>query len=106
MPNSEYFDPLTDRRRTSDELRRLNLQGGRAGGMMWPWILGIVAVIFVVTLVFGYKRPNSETFSTSQRLSSSPTSALTTGFAPASPSNVSPLAATPAPAPATTDSPH
>jgi len=93
MSNSEHTDPLIDRPRTPDELRRLYLEQDRAGGAMWPWIASIAAVIFVVTLVYGYKTPNSNT----------------AGPAPAA-ANVSPLAATPTPVPAApappTDMPH
>ena len=54
-------DPLTDRPLEADELRRLNLEQDRAGGTMWPWIVGIIAVIVVVMLVYGYERPISTT---------------------------------------------
>ena len=106
MPDFEHFDPLIDRPRTPDELRRLNLEQDRAGGAMWPWIVSIAAVIFVVTLVYGYKASNSNTAGPPPSLSS-PT---TTGSAPAAPSKVNPLAATPTPVPAApappTDMPH
>jgi hypothetical protein len=103
MSNPERTDPLTGSPRTPDELRRLNLEQDRAGGAMWLWIVGIVAVIFVVTLVYGYKASNSNTAGPLPSLSSS----TTTGSAPAAPPKVSPLAATPSPAPATpTDAPH
>jgi hypothetical protein len=102
MSNPEHTDPLTGPPRTPDELRRLNLEQERADGAMWPWIVGVVAVIFVVTLVYGYKASNSNTAGPPPSLSS-PT---TTGSAPAAPPKVNPLAATPSPAPAVpTDSP-
>jgi hypothetical protein len=100
------YDPLTDRPREPDELRRLNLELDSAGGTMWPWIVGIIAVIVVVMLVYGYERPISTTASAPPS-SSSPT---TTGAAPATPAKVNP-AATPSaapvtPAPATQPTPH
>jgi hypothetical protein len=90
-------DPLTDRPLEPDELRCLNLEQDRAGGTMWPWIVGIIAVIVVVMLVYGYERPISTTASTPPS-SSSPT---TTGAAPATPAKVKPSAATPSAAPVT-----
>jgi hypothetical protein len=70
---------------------------------MWPWIVGVAAMIFVVTLVYGYKALNSNTAGPPPSLSS-PT---TTGSAPAAPQKDSPLAATPSPAPAIpSDAPH
>ena len=104
MSNSEHTDPLTDRPRTPDELRRLNLEQDRTGGAMWPWIVSIAAVIFVVTLVYGYKASSSNTAGPLPSLSS-PT---TTGSAPAAPPKINPLAATPTPTtPAPpTDTPH
>jgi hypothetical protein len=102
MSNPEHTDPLTGPPRTPDELRRLNLELDRGGGM-WPWIVGIAAMILVVTLVYGYKVSNSNTAGPPQSLSS-PT---TTGSAPAAPPKDSPLAATPSPAPEIpTDAPH
>jgi hypothetical protein len=96
MSNREHTDPLTGPPRTPDELRRLNLELDRGGGAMWPWIVGIAVVIFVVTLVYGYKASNSNTAGPPPSLSS-PT---TTGSAPATPAKDSPSAATPSPAPA------
>jgi len=94
MSIPDHTDPLTDRPREPDELRRLNLEQDSRGGSMWPWIIGVISVIFVVTLVYGYKGPIANTASTP------PTSSLskTTGVAPATP-KVNPLAATPTPAP-------
>jgi hypothetical protein len=97
MSNHEHTDPLTGPPRTPDELRRLNLEQDRAGGAMWPWIVGVAAVIFVVTLVYGHKASNSNTAGPPPSLSL-PT---TTGSAPAAPPKDSPLAATPNPAQAT-----
>jgi hypothetical protein len=101
MSNPEHRDPLTGPPRTPDELRRLNLELDRGGGTMWPWIVGIAAVIFVVTLVYGHKVSTSNTAGPPQSLSS-PT---TTGSAPAAPPKDNPLAATPSPTPST-DAPH
>jgi hypothetical protein len=92
--NPEHTDPLTGPPRTPDELRRLNLEQDRADGAMWPWIVGVAAVIFVVVRIYGYKVSTSNTVGPPPSLSS-PT---TTGFAPAAPPKDSPLAATPSPA--------
>jgi hypothetical protein len=96
MSIPERTDPLTDRPREPDELRRLNLEQDSRGGSMWPWIVGIIAVIFVVSLVYGYKGPISNTASTPPSSSSS----TTTGSAQPTPPKVNPLAATPTPVPA------
>jgi hypothetical protein len=90
VSNPEHTDPLTGPPRTPDELRRLNLEQDRADGGMWPWIVGVVAVIFVLILVYAYKASNSNTAGPPSL--SSPT---TTGSAPAAPPKVNPLAATP-----------
>jgi hypothetical protein len=55
MPFSEHMDPLTDHPREANELRRLDLAQDE-NGTMWGWIAGIIAVIVVVTLVYGYTR--------------------------------------------------
>jgi hypothetical protein len=96
MSYPRHTDPLTDRPREPDELRRLNLEQDSAGGM-WPWIVGIIAVIVAVTLMYGYERPISTTAGMPPPWSTS----TTTGAAPATPQRVNPLAATPAPAPVT-----
>jgi hypothetical protein len=103
MSIPEYTDPLTDRPREPDELRRLNLEQDSRGGSMWPWIVGIIAVIFVVSL-YGYKGSISNTASTPPSSSSS----TTTGSAQPAPPQVNPLAATPTPVPAIppTNAPH
>jgi hypothetical protein len=62
---------------------------------MWPWIVGIIAVIVVVMLVYGYERPIPTTASTPPS-SSSPT---TTGCRAGDPCEGKSLAATPPPAP-------
>ena len=82
------IDPLTDRPREPDELRRLDLdlEQDRNGGTMWPWIVGILGLIVVVTLVYGFP----------SRLSTP-----STGAAPTSVSKVNPLASTPPPTPDT-----
>jgi hypothetical protein len=97
MSYPRHTDPLTDRPREPDELRRLNLELDSAGGTMWPWIVGILAAIIAVMLAYDYERPISTTASTPPS-SSSPT---TTGAAPATPAKVNPLAATPSAAPVT-----
>jgi hypothetical protein len=102
-----HTDPLTDRLREPDELRRLNLELDGAGGTMWPWVVGLLAAIIVAMLAYDYERPILTTASTPLS-SSSPT---TTGAAPATPAKVNPLAATPSaapvtPAPATQPTPH
>jgi hypothetical protein len=50
MSNFEPRDPLTDRRLTPDELRRLDLEKDRGGGSMWLWVICIAAVIIAATL--------------------------------------------------------
>jgi hypothetical protein len=97
MSYPRHTDPLTDRPREPDELRRLNLEQDSAGGTMWPWMVGILAAIIVAMLVYDYERPILTTASTPPT-SSSPT---TTGAAPATPAKVNPLAATPSAAPVT-----
>jgi hypothetical protein len=62
-------------------------------GAMWAWIAGIIAVIFVAMLVYGYTRPDTTTASTPTSSSSS----TTTGAGPA-PRVTPPAPATPAPA--------
>jgi hypothetical protein len=62
-------------------------------GAMWAWIAGIIAVIFVAMLVYGYTRPDTTTASTPMSSSSS----TTTGAGPA-PRVTPPAPATPAPA--------
>ena len=77
MLNPKHADPLTDRLREPDELRRLNLELDSRGGTTWPWIAGIIAAIVVVTLVYGYTRKISTTVSTPLP----PSSSTTTGSA-------------------------
>jgi hypothetical protein len=76
MPYPKHADPLTDRPREPDELRRLNLELDSRGGTMWPWIAGIIAVIVVVTLLYGYTRKISTTASTPLSSSSSTTTGV------------------------------
>jgi len=104
MSVPEHTDPLTDRPREPDELRRLNLEQDSRSGSMWPWIVGIIAAIFVVSLLYGYKGSISNTASAPPSSSSS----TTTGSAQPAPPQVNPLAATPTPVPAIppTDTPH
>jgi hypothetical protein len=77
MSYPKHADPLTDRLREPDELRRLNLELDSRGGTMWPWIAFIIAAIVVVTLVYGYTRKISATASTPLP----PSSSTTTGAA-------------------------
>jgi hypothetical protein len=103
MSIPEHTDPLTDRPREPDELRRLNLEQDSHRGSMWPWIVGIISMIFVVTLMYGYKGPIPNTAGTKP----SPSSPTTTGAGPAPIPSVNPLAATPTPATTpSTDAPH
>jgi hypothetical protein len=88
-------DPLTNPPPQPDELRRLNLEQDNSGAAMRPWIVAGIAAIIVVMLVYGYTAPSSTT-AIAPPFRSSPT---TTGAAPATPSTVNPLAATPSPAP-------
>lgn len=97
MSNPVHTDPLTDSPRTPDELRRLNLEQAR-GGVVWPWIIGIIAMIFVVTLVYGYKVPSSSTAGAPPLLSS-PTTTSSGPAAPPAPPQIDPLAASPTGAP-------
>jgi hypothetical protein len=107
MSHPRHTDPLTDRPREPDELRRLNLELDSAGGTMWPWVVGLFAAIIVAMLVYDYERPILTSAGTPPS-SSSPT---TTGAAPPTPVKVNPLAAAPSeapvtPAPATQPTPH
>jgi hypothetical protein len=106
MSYPRHTDPLTDRSREPDELRRLNLELASAGGTMWPWMIGILAAIIVAMLAYEYERPIVTTASTPPA-SSSPT---TTGAAPAPPTKVNPAATPPAapvtPSPATQPTPR
>jgi hypothetical protein len=47
MSSPRRTDPLMDRLREPDELRRLNLELDSAGGAMWPWMIGLLAAIIV-----------------------------------------------------------
>jgi hypothetical protein len=85
------YDPLTDRSREPDELRRLNLELDSAGGTMWPWMIGILAAIIVAMLAYDYERPISIMASAPPSSSSS----TTTGAAPATPAKVNPLSPAP-----------
>jgi hypothetical protein len=55
MSFPKHITPLTDNPREPIELRRLNLEQDKSDAM-WPWVAGIIAVIVVVTLVYGYTR--------------------------------------------------
>jgi hypothetical protein len=89
-------DPLTDPLRRPDELRRPNRVQDNSGDGMGLWLVGIIAGLLVVMLVYGYIAPTPTTASAPPS-GSAPT---TTGAAPVSPPPVNPLAATPSPAPA------
>jgi hypothetical protein len=87
-------DPLTDPPRRPDELRRPNRVQDNSGDGMGLWLVGIIAGLLVVMLVYGYIAPISTT------ATAPPSSPTTTGAGPAPPPTVNPLAATPPPAPA------
>jgi hypothetical protein len=89
-------DPLPDRSRQPDELRRLNLEQDNSGAAMRPWIVAGIAAIVVVLLVYGYNAPISTIASAPPSRSPS----TTTGAAPGTRPNVNPLPATPSSAPA------
>ena len=91
------MDPLTDPPRQPDELRRLNLAQDRRSDAMRPWIVGTIAGLIVVMLVYGYTRPISTTASAPP----SPRSSTTSGVAPAPFPKANPFAATPSTAPST-----
>jgi hypothetical protein len=73
-PRDPYVDPLEPR---TDDLRR-PARGSRTSTSAWGWIVGIVAVIFIVAIVYGVSRDNSSIAN-----NGSPT--VTTGSAPLSP---------------------
>ena len=89
-------DPLTDPPPRPDELRRPNRVQDNSGDGMGLWLVGIIAGLLVVMLVYDYIAPISTTASAPPSRSS-PT---TTGAAPTPPPTVNPLAAAPPPAPA------
>ena len=91
------MDPLTDPPRQPDELRRLNLAQDRRSDAMRPWIVGTIAGLIVVMLVYGYTRPISMTASAPP----SPASSTTTGAAPTPFPKPNPFVVTPSPAPST-----
>ncbi len=66
--------PLTDGRSEPDEPRRLNLELDSRVGTVLPWIAGIIAMIVVITLVYGYTRKIST-------IASTPLYSTTTGTA-------------------------
>jgi hypothetical protein len=106
MSDPRYTDPLNDPRRSAARdpadlatPRRLELEEDGGRGIMWAWIVGIIAVIVVAMLAYDYNRPISSTAGNPPTSSSS----TTTGAAPAPATltPVTPTPATPIPAPAT-----
>src|SRR5262252_4163631 len=67
----------TDPRR-SDLPRRLDLEQPSGGGSMWPWLVGLVAILAIVGMAIGYNR----TEQAGNNQSNAPT---TTGAAPSEP---------------------
>jgi hypothetical protein len=55
MSFPKHMDPLTNHPWQPNELRRLNLELDK-NGALWPWVAGLIAVIVVATLVYGYTR--------------------------------------------------
>jgi hypothetical protein len=108
MSDPRYTD-LNDPRRPgardpadSTAPRRLELEEDGGRGIMWAWIVGIIAVIVVAMLAYDYNKPISST-ADNPPTSSSP---ITTGAAPA-PAPRAPAPAIPAPAtPAPGDTPR
>jgi hypothetical protein len=92
---TEPWEPWTGHPREPDELWRLKPGQDSRGTTMWPWIAGIIAVIVVMTLVYGYSRK----ILTTARTPRSPSSSTTNGAAPTTPPKVDSLASTPSPAP-------
>jgi hypothetical protein len=73
MSNPHDTDP-----RRSDLPSRPDLEAPRGGGSMWPWLAGLVAILVILGLAFGYH----QTEQASDNQSSAPT---TTGAAPSAP---------------------
>jgi hypothetical protein len=82
MSTRKHTEPRTGHPRKPDELQHLiNLEEDSRGGTSWPWIAGIIAVIVLLTLVYGYSRKIS-TMARTPRFSSS---SATSGAAPTTP---------------------
>jgi hypothetical protein len=95
MSIHKHTEPWTGDPREPDEFQHLiNLEEDSVGGTIWPWIAGIIAVIVLLTLVYGYSRK----ISTMARTLRSSSSSATSGVAPITPPKVDPLAAGPSPA--------
>jgi hypothetical protein len=57
MSIRKYTEPWTGDPREPDEFQHLiNLEEDSRGGTIWPWIAGTIAVIVLLTLVYGYSR--------------------------------------------------
>ena len=91
MSIREYTEPWTGHPREPDELWRFKPEQDSRASTMWPWIAGIIAVIVLLTLVYGYSRK----ISTMARALRSSSSSATTGAAPTTPPKVDPLASAP-----------
>ena len=87
MSIREYTEPWTGHPREPDELWSLKPEQDSRGTTMWPWIAGIIAVIVVMTLVYGYSRKIS---TMARTLRSSSSSSATTGAAPTTSPKVDP----------------
>jgi hypothetical protein len=90
MSDPRYTDPLNDPRRPA--VRR-PLEDDRGSGTMWSWIVGIIAVIVVAMMVYGYNKPISTAGNPPATNSST-----TTGAAPASAPGINPPVSEPTPA--------
>jgi hypothetical protein len=82
MSIRKHTEPWTGHPREPDEFQHLiNLEEDSRGGTIWPWIAGIIAVIVLLTLVYGYSRK----ISTMARTLRSSSSSATSGAAPTTP---------------------
>jgi hypothetical protein len=92
MSDPRYTDPLDPRRPSA----RRPLEDDSGSGTMWSWIIGIIAIIVVAMMVYGYNKPISTAGNPPATNSST-----TTGAAPAPAPGVNPPVSAPTPVPAT-----